>query len=143
MALAFAPDGRVFFGELSTGTIRIVGNGDLLPNPFYTIPDTATGVEGGLLGLAFDPQFPVSPWVYAYQTFIDSADGNTYNRVVRIEADGNTGLSHESLSDSYEWIVAVVGRGTASPPFVWWIPALVVIGGVSIILAFWLWRRQR
>lgn len=97
VALAFAPDGRVFFGELSTGNIRIVETGDLLPNPFYTLPDTATGVEGGLLGLAFDPQFPTSPWVYAYQTFIDSTDGNTYNRVVRIEADGNTGLSHEIL----------------------------------------------
>ncbi|HLA45979.1 MAG TPA: PKD domain-containing protein, partial [Thermoplasmata archaeon] len=52
-------------------------------------------------------------------------------------------VSDGSLSDSDEWIVAVVGRGTASPPFVWWIPALVVIGGVSIILALWLWRRQR
>lgn len=38
VALAFAPDGRIFFTEKNTGSIRIIQfNGTLLATPFATV----------------------------------------------------------------------------------------------------------
>ncbi len=93
IALAFSPDGRIFFAERLTGSIRIIQGGALLAAPFYTLTSTDTAGERGLLGLALDPGFPSAPYVYAYQTYIDSANGTTYNRIVRIVANGNVGTS--------------------------------------------------
>ncbi len=93
IALGFASDGRVFYAERNTGSIRIIENGAVLPTPFFTLPNTATAGERGLLGLALDPGFPATPWVYAYQTYGDAANASTYNRIVRIQASGNAGVS--------------------------------------------------
>jgi len=96
-ALAFAPDGRIFFAERFTGNIRIIDGGTLLSAPFYTLANTATSGERGLLGLALDPDFSSSPYVYAYQTYSDAGNGSIYNRIVRILGSGNTGLSHSVI----------------------------------------------
>jgi glucose/arabinose dehydrogenase len=93
VALAFTPDGRVLYAEKNSGAIRIIKNGMVLPTPFFTLSNTATAGERGLLGLALDPGFPGNPWVYAYQTYIDAANASTYNRIVRIQAAGDTGVS--------------------------------------------------
>jgi len=93
IALAFASDGRVFFAERNTGSIRIIEAGAILPTPFYTLTGTATAGERGLLGLALDPDFPSTPNVFAYQTYNDAANGTIYNRIVRIVANGNVGTS--------------------------------------------------
>src|SRR3989441_10668368 len=93
IALAFSSDGRIFFAEKDTGSIRIVylANRTLLPTPFYTLPNTQNTGERGFLGLALDPGFPATPYVYAYQTYNDLANGTIYNRIVRISANGNVG----------------------------------------------------
>lgn len=93
IALAFPPDGRVFFAERNTGAIRIIENGTLLAAPYFTLPNTATAGERGLLGLALDPAFPANPFVYAYQTYADATNRTVYNRIVRIQGGGDTGLS--------------------------------------------------
>src|SRR3989449_3885449 len=93
IALAFASDGRVFFAERNTGSIRIIEAGAILPTPFYTLTGTATAGERGLLGLALDPDFPSTPNVFAYQTYNDAANGTIYNRIVRIVANANVGTS--------------------------------------------------
>src|SRR6184192_178690 len=61
IALAFASDGRIFFAERITGSIRIIQGGALLPTPFYTLTNTNTAGERGLLGLALDPGFRSRP----------------------------------------------------------------------------------
>lgn len=94
IALAFAPDGRIFYAEWFTGNIRIIRDDEPLPTPFYTLVDTVTGGERGLLGLALDPEFPTMPYVYAYHTFNDRENGTVYNRIVQITADGDTGVTH-------------------------------------------------
>jgi glucose/arabinose dehydrogenase len=94
IALAFASDGRIFFAERNTGNIRIIEGATLMPTPFYTLTNTVTAGERGLLGLALDPAFPLTPYVYAYQTYNDAANGTIYNRIVRILANGNIGGSH-------------------------------------------------
>src|SRR5207249_3062339 len=86
------PNGaRVFLAERNTGNIRIIECGALLPTSFYTLTNTATTGERGLLCLALDPGFPSAPYVYAYQTYNDVANGTIYNRIVRISANGNVG----------------------------------------------------
>src|SRR2546426_730402 len=96
IALAFSSDDRIFFAEKDTGSIRIIylANRTLLPTPFYTLPNTQNTDERGLLGLALDPGFPATPYVYAYQTYNDLVNGTVYNRIVRIVASGNTGVSY-------------------------------------------------
>lgn len=95
--MAFAPDGRIFFGEKQTGRIRIVKDGALLARPFATL-DVEGDAERGLLGLALDPDFPRLPWVYVY--FSDAADGR--NRLIRIRARGDQGGLRETLLDGLD-----------------------------------------
>src|SRR2546429_1935397 len=94
IALGFASDGRIFYAERNTGSIRIIQGGVLLSTLFYALTNTNTVGERGLLGLALDPGFPLTPYVYAYQTFTDSINSTIYNRIVRITGNGNTGVGH-------------------------------------------------
>jgi len=96
-ALAFAPDGRLFFAERLTGSVRIIRDGSLLPSPFFSFANIDTSGERGLLGLALDPGFPQAPWVYAYYTYHDTANGTFENRIVRVQASGDNGTSMEIL----------------------------------------------
>jgi glucose/arabinose dehydrogenase/PKD repeat protein len=98
-SLAFASDGRVFFGERPTGKIGIIENGSLLPDPFYLFQNVSDYHDQGLLGLALDPSFPSIPWVYAFYTLRDTANGTNFDRIVRIQASGDTGGSVEVLLD--------------------------------------------
>ena len=98
-ALAFASDGRIFFAERPNGKIWIIENRSVLPSPFYTFENVSDYHDQGLLGLALDPSFPSTPWVYAYYTFRDIANGTVYNRIVRIHATGDTGDSVQVLLD--------------------------------------------
>jgi glucose/arabinose dehydrogenase len=61
-----AGDGRLFIVERS-GRIRILVGGALLANPFLDIrPQVSTSGERGLLGLAFDPDYPWTGLFYVY-----------------------------------------------------------------------------
>lgn len=87
-ALDFAPDGRIFITE-RTGSVRIVQDGKLLPEPWLTF-DVVRGGEGGLLGLALDPGFVQNHLVYVYYTYT-AAGGQLQNRLVRLREDPATG----------------------------------------------------
>jgi len=80
-AMAMAPDGRLFVCD-QWGSLRVIKGDVLLPNPFLEVPTTLQG-ERGLLGVAFDPDFPTSPYVYVYYT---AADPVTHNRISRFTA---------------------------------------------------------
>jgi glucose/arabinose dehydrogenase len=83
--MALAPDGRLFYTEKETGRVRVVTpGGDLLPEPFVTLPVDGDA-ERGLLGIALHPDFPAQPWVYLYAS--DASDGR--NRLFRVAANGN------------------------------------------------------
>lgn len=97
IALAFAPDRRVFYAERHSGNIRILGNATTDTTTFYTLTGTDSSGERGLLGLALDPEFPTMPYVYAFQTYNDGANGTVYNRIVRIRGNGSAGVSHSVI----------------------------------------------
>jgi glucose/arabinose dehydrogenase len=80
-----APDGRIFVLERG-GKIKIIKNGQLLPEPFADLPSEATG-DRGLIGIAFDPDFGVANhYVYFYYTGHD-----LLNHLVRFNASEDVG----------------------------------------------------
>src|ERR1700710_1098068 len=79
-AVRFAADGRVFVAEKS-GLVKVFSNlDDTTPTTFA---DLRTQVHNfwdrGLLGLALDPSFPASPYVYVLYTH-DAPIGGTAPR---------------------------------------------------------------
>lgn len=94
VALAFAPDGRLFYNELRTGQVRVVSNGVLQAQPFATLPVETSG-ERGLLGLTFDPQFASNGFVYVFVS-----DPSGVQRVVRFADMNGTGVSPAIIVDN-------------------------------------------
>ncbi len=62
-AIAFAPDGRIFFTE-RPGRVRVIEKGRLRPQPLGVIADCVHRGEGGLMGLALHPDFARNRWLY-------------------------------------------------------------------------------
>lgn len=97
VSMTFAPDGRLFYNELGTnGTarIRVVQGGQLLATPFATLSVDNSG-ERGLLGLALDPNFAVSRFVYVYSSLPAGAG----HRLVRFTDTNNVGGSQTTILD--------------------------------------------
>jgi aldose sugar dehydrogenase len=72
-ALAFAPDGRLFFTERS-GTVRVFQDGavkDFAKVPTVTTEQGGGYSERGLLGLAMSPTFAADHFVYAFVSHPD------------------------------------------------------------------------
>jgi glucose/arabinose dehydrogenase len=91
--VAWGPDGFIWFtergGRISrlnpqTGAKALVGQ----------VVVSEIG-EGGLMGLAFHPDFTTQPWVYVAHTY--ASQGGTRNRVVRLRFDGTTLGSQETI----------------------------------------------
>lgn len=83
-AMAFTPDGRLFFTE-RPGRLRVISGGVLQSAPVITLPVRAVG-EGGLLGLAADPNFSMNGYLYTYYTYIGSSGAT--NRIQRLVVAG-------------------------------------------------------
>ena len=80
-AMAFAPDGRLFVTERA-GRVRILNLAASTSELALTVEDVFAQGEAGVLGLALDPQFADTHWVYVYYTAALSG-GRGVNRVVR------------------------------------------------------------
>src|SRR5687768_7064597 len=91
-AMAVAPDGRIFF-TTQNGQVRVVKNGQLLPDPFATVSANAQA-ERGLLGITVDPNFATNRFVYVYYT---ATSPNLHNRVSRFTATGDVASGGESV----------------------------------------------
>ena len=86
-AMAFAPDGRMFFTE-RPGRVRVLQQGQVLPQPALIVDDVAAIGEGGLLGIAVHPDFAGNGFVYlAYTARVGSG---REIRVARFREAGNT-----------------------------------------------------
>lgn len=94
--MAFAPDGRLFYTELLTGDVRVVGTDGRLVDAPFTSFDVYTGAsETGLLGIAIPPDFEQDPWVYVY---LSDAD-DVRNRIVAVRAAGDIGGERRPVLD--------------------------------------------
>ena len=92
-SLDFAPDGRIFFSERG-GSVYTIENGRV-SEPL--ISRDVGSVEGGMLGIALDPDFEDNGYVYAYYTYTDW--WSTYNRVVRFTQDDGMLVNETVLID--------------------------------------------
>jgi glucose/arabinose dehydrogenase len=98
-SMAFAPDGRLFFTEKNTGSVRVMKDNQVIENPFVTIQNIYANGESGLLGLILDPNFNENHFVYLYYTYSDNEAGQIFNRVVRFIDDKNRGIDMKILLD--------------------------------------------
>lgn len=78
-----AEDGRIFIAE-KKGTIRIIKNGVLLPDPMMSIAVDNID-ERGLAGITLDPDFGNNQYFYLYY----SVPGENHNRVSRFKSSGD------------------------------------------------------
>jgi glucose/arabinose dehydrogenase/PKD repeat protein len=99
VAFAFAPDGRLFYNEKYTGNIRVAdvtgATPRLIATPFATVGSLNVTAEMGLLGLALDPDFANTPWLYVFHTFDNGSV--LENRITRYWAANNTSGAAEDV----------------------------------------------
>jgi len=82
-AIAFAPDGRIFFTERA-GRVRVIENGEMRSEPpelVATIRDVEPTGESGLMDLTLHPQFASNHFLYLAYAY--RGDGQQRVRVVR------------------------------------------------------------
>ncbi|MEV0286036.1 MULTISPECIES: PQQ-dependent sugar dehydrogenase [unclassified Kribbella] len=79
--LAFLPDQSALVSERDSAKIKRIAGGQV--SEVGEVDDVDPSSEGGLLGLAVDPQYPRRPYIYAYY----SAGGD--NRIARITFQNN------------------------------------------------------
>ena len=77
--LAFLPDGRMLVTE-KAGRLRIVAKDGTLSQPVAGLPEVDAAGQGGLLGLALDPNFSSNQIVY--WSFAEPREGGANNTAV-------------------------------------------------------------
>lgn len=88
-SLVFAPDGRGFVTE-RPGRVRVLVDGQLLPDPALTLADTYAVWEAGVMGIALDPDFSSNGYAYILYTRNRSGGLPPVNTVVRYREVENT-----------------------------------------------------
>jgi len=89
VAFTFAPNGDVFYVDRLTGDIHLWVAATKTKTDFFTVPNVVGSGEQGLLGIALDPDFPTTPYVYVYAT--RDLGGEEHNQILRITDNGGTG----------------------------------------------------
>lgn len=89
--LAFMADGRILVTERE-GRVRVIENGKLNPTPYLDLKDTILAAgEGGLLGIAVDPDFANNPFIYIGYTYEKNKNPLVImNKMVRYREDPAT-----------------------------------------------------
>jgi glucose/arabinose dehydrogenase len=93
-SIDWLPDGTALFTERN-GNLRAIQNGELLQEPLLTLGVGAG--EGGLLGVAVDPDFEQNNYIYLYYTYTEFV--TTSNKVVRYQVDDVTVTEDKVLID--------------------------------------------
>jgi glucose/arabinose dehydrogenase len=96
-AIDISDDGKIYFTERS-GTIRIIEEGKLNPQPLITFSEPFISIgEGGLMGIVLDPNYSQNHYIYAMHTY---GEGNElFNRVVRLVENNNKASIDKILID--------------------------------------------
>lgn len=92
VAMAFDPEGRLFIAEKS-GTVRIALRGELRDEPVAVVP-VFDFFECGLLGMALDPNYSSSPYLYVFATV-----SNSEQQIIRYRIVNGTGVEATVLRD--------------------------------------------
>jgi aldose sugar dehydrogenase len=89
VGLTFAPDGRLFYNEKTTGNVRVVtADGTTQRDPVLSVTVDSL-VERGMLGLSADPNFEENDYIWLVYTAVGTAADWPANKLVRFrEVDG-------------------------------------------------------
>ena len=90
-SIVWDPDGTIFFTERH-GNVRIIQDGIVSEKPILSLD--VGGGEGGLLGIAMDPNYPENHYIYLYYSYNDFL--STKNKVVRY-VESNLTLSEDKV----------------------------------------------
>jgi len=90
-SIVWDPDGTIFFTERN-GNIRIIQDGIVSEKPILSLD--VGGFEGGLLGIALDPNYSENHYIYLYYTYNNFF--STENKVVRY-VESNLTLSEDKV----------------------------------------------
>ena len=86
------------------GSLRIVKNGKLEPEPVKNTPKVLHEGQGGLLDVAVDPDFDKNGWIYlAYSHVLENEGGDrppAMTRIVRGKIENNTWTNEEVLFEA-------------------------------------------
>ena len=82
-SFTFSDDGRLWYTQKQAGNVRVAtpGHGKH-GHLFFHVRHVRSDGERGLLGIALDPNFPATPYVYIYVT--RTIGGNIVNQVLRL-----------------------------------------------------------
>ena len=97
-SLNFAPDGRLFFTSRNTGVISALDVARGSVTAFAGLPRVRVGGEAGLLGMALDPGFARTGWLYACYSY--SAAGLPLNRLSRFSLRDRALIDETILIDA-------------------------------------------
>ena len=81
-SIDWTPDGMILFTERN-GNLRAIQNGQLLQEPLLSLG--VGGVEGGMLGVAVDPNYSENHYIYVYYTYNEFL--LTSNKLVRYQLE--------------------------------------------------------
>ncbi len=84
--IAIAPDGTVFYGERTTGNVRVLIGGVQQATAFATL-SVATGGSQGLIDVALHPDYAANGYVYVFYT----ESGTRVNKIRRYQASRSGG----------------------------------------------------
>src|SRR5262245_45194781 len=100
VAMAFDPQGRLFYTEKASGRVRLYANGALQSNPVITFSVNSVS-ERGLLGIEIDPNFNTNHYIYVYYTCAVGPGCPTLeNRVVRFVENNGVGSNPVTIFNS-------------------------------------------
>jgi len=81
-SIDWTPDGMIIFTERN-GNLRAIQNGQLLQEPLLSLG--VGGIEGGMLGVAVDPNYSENHYIYVYYTYNEFL--STTNKLVRYQLE--------------------------------------------------------
>ena len=95
-SIAFLPDGRRLVTERA-GRLRVIADGELLPEPVRGVPEAFVRSQGGLFEVLLDPDYAENGWIYLSLAHGDAAASGT--RVVRGRLRGHELVDVEVIFD--------------------------------------------
>lgn len=93
-SIVFTSPDRMLVTERS-GSIRIVENGQLQPEPLVRFPEVSSQSEEGLMGMALHPQYETNKQVYAAYAY--PSNGALAVRIVRFIDSGSSASGMETI----------------------------------------------
>ncbi len=97
VALAFTPDGGLYYTEKTTGSLRYIApDGSRQPEPVVTVPVNALA-EQGLLGVAVDPAYAQNGQVWMMRTAPGTARDFPANQVLRFRVEDGLAVTEPEV----------------------------------------------